>query len=277
MVNPFKEFIKTLEFPFCYYAYLIDHEGLIDYFHYGLWEPETKEIKEAQENLARLMKSLIPKGVERILDVGCGLGKTTHELISAGYDAVGISPDIRLIEMAKTKFSEDRPKLIVSSFEDYRAADTFDLILFQESSQYITDLNFLFARCNKLLNERGYILICDEIRYTPHGPLHEKKNIENTAREYGFTIMHNENITKKILKTSSLASEIIVKNRDSIISEFLPFRENARQEVELLLEGWQTRTTMFEKNLFGYEIFLFSKNRNVLRKFIDKLRFMNRI
>jgi len=120
VTNQFKELIKTLEFPFCYYAYIIDREGLIDYFHYGLWEDGTHELKKAQENLASLMKSLIPDGVKRVLDVGCGLGRTTRDLTAAGYDVIGISPDSRLMEMAKAKYRECSSSLIVSSFEDYR-------------------------------------------------------------------------------------------------------------------------------------------------------------
>ncbi|GAB4419288.1 MAG: hypothetical protein OHK0032_15180 [Thermodesulfovibrionales bacterium] len=262
MVNSFKELIKTLEFPFCYYAYVIDREGLIDYFHYGLWETGTNGLKEAQENLASLMKSLIPDGVKRILDVGCGLGRTTRDLTAAGYDVIGISPDIRLMEMAKAKYRECSSRLIVSSFEDYRSMDSFDLILFQESSQYIKDLNFLFSHCNKLLDKKGYILMCDEIQYenSDDAPFHEKKRLEKIAHEYGFNIVHNENITGKVLETRNLALRLITVNRDSIINELSPVRENARQEIEFLIDGWKLHTAMFERNMFGYEVFLFQSS-----------------
>lgn len=133
----FKDLIKTLEFPFCYYAYIINRNGDIDYFHYGLWETNTNNLKDAQENLAQLMKSLIPKEIKKILDVGCGLGRTTYDLTRAGYDVTGISPDIKLMDMARAKYNNEKLKLITSAFENFRSSNLFDLILFQESTQYI--------------------------------------------------------------------------------------------------------------------------------------------
>jgi SAM-dependent methyltransferase len=259
MTIQFKEFVKTLENPFCYYAYLTDREGLLDYFHFGLWEDGTRGLKEAQENLASLMKSLIPGGVKRILDVGCGLGRTTYDLTSAGYDVIGISPDIRLLEMAKAKYQNCSSRFILSSFEDYRSADSFDLILFQESSQYIKDLNFLFSHCNNLLNKKGSILMCDEIRYEnfTDAPLHEKKKLKEIAHKYGFNMVHNENITGKVLKTLNLALRLIAEHRNSIIEELSPVREKAGQEIDALFEGWKSHAEMFDLNIFGYEVFLF--------------------
>jgi SAM-dependent methyltransferase len=265
MIGSFKEFIKTLEFPFCYYAYVIDQEGLIDYFHYGLWEQETKTLKEAQENLAALMKSLIPKEAGRILDVGCGLGRTTYDLASRGYDVVGISPDIRLMEMAREKYEECRSRLITSSFEEYRTSELFDLILFQESAQYIRDLRFLFSHCKELLNKGGCILMCDEVRYgnSVDSAFHHKEEIENIAHDQGFSMLLNKDITSKVIETRRIALRSFIDNKEIVINQFSPIRENVRQEVEFLIEGWNAHTAMFEKNLFGYEVFLFQSGCNI--------------
>lgn len=273
MLNPFKEYLKTLEFPFCYYAYMIDSNGAIDYFHYGLWETGTETIKEAQENLASMMQSIIPAGVKRILDVGCGLGKTTYDLTLAGYDVIGISPDIRLMEMARLKYKECAKRLIISSFEDYISADFFDLILFQESSQYIKDIKFLFSRCKKLLNKRGYVLICDEIRYEKSNicSYHEKNEIVKTAHEYSFDVVLNENITQKILMTRDLGLSFLIENKEPIIHEFSSIRENAKQEIDLLIEGWNEGSKLYKKNIYGYEVFLFQskqKGTRLLSKFL---------
>ncbi|MBI5074872.1 MAG: methyltransferase domain-containing protein [Nitrospirae bacterium] len=259
MNNQFTELIKTLEFPFCYYAYIIDRTGLIDYMHYGLWEDDTRQLKDAQENLASLMKSLIPDGVKRILDSGCGLGRTTCDLAAAGYSVIGISPDTKLMEMAKVKYGECKSQLVISSFEDYQSAELFDLILFQESAQYIKDIRFLFSHSKELLNKGGFILICDEIRRenSAGNSFHEKKEIESIAHEYGFGIRFNKDITLKVMKTRHIALKNIINHKDSLISEFSPIRGNARQEIESLIEGWKTHTAMFENNILGYEVFLF--------------------
>lgn len=259
MANPFKDLIKTLEFPFCYYAYMIDKEGMIDYFHYGLWETGDETIKEAQENLASMMKSYIPAGVNRILDVGCGLGKTTYDLAMAGYDVTGISPDVKLMEMAKLKHKECNSMLKISSFEDFRSEEPFDLILFQESSQYIKDLEFLFSHCKQLLNNKSYVLLCDEICYedSKHCFYHEKNEMLKIAVESGFKVISNKNITQKVLMTREIGLRFLIENKDSIIDEFLPLRKNARQEIELMMEGWRMGSKLYEENIFGYEVFLF--------------------
>ena len=50
-----------------------------EYLHYGFWTPELSvepaNVLQAQENYANLLLETIPKGVKRILDVGCGSGK----------------------------------------------------------------------------------------------------------------------------------------------------------------------------------------------------------
>jgi SAM-dependent methyltransferase len=119
-----RELIKKLEFPFCYLAYIVDSGGEVDYFHYGLWNKKTDNVKQAQENLAHLMKSLIPDRAKSILDVGCGLGRTVYDLSKAGYHVVGISPDKGLIDMAKKKYAGLDLRLIECAFENFEV-DSF--------------------------------------------------------------------------------------------------------------------------------------------------------
>jgi len=261
MEHSYRKFIKSLEYPYCYYAYIIDLEGILDYMHYGLWTSGVKEIKEAQDNLSSMMKSLIPGDVSKILDVGCGFGRTTHDLAALGYDVIGISPDVKLIEMARTKYHEAASRLLISSFEDFNKG-LFDLILFQESSQYISDLNFLFLHSKQHLNQKGHILMCDEIKYTnsENSPFHARRNIEHMARDHGFIIRHNENITQQVLKTREVALELFMEKKDSMIKEFSSIRKNAREEIDLLIAGWKTHNPMFQNGTFGYEVFLFQKS-----------------
>jgi len=255
----FNELIKTLEFPFCYIAYIIDSNGLFDYFHYGLWERDTYDFKKAQENLASLMKSLIPDGVQRILDVGCGLGRTTYDLTNLGYDVIGISPDEKLMNMARLKYNKDNLQLITSSFEDYKSYNIFDLILFQESTQYI-NLKTIFTRCRKLLNKNGYILMCDEIKYNPaRTGFRQKERILKLAKKNGFKIIYNNNITQTVLKTRDFVLQELVNSKDSMVEVFSQFREKTEEEIRSFIEGVKVHNKMFEDGLLGYEIFLFKR------------------
>jgi SAM-dependent methyltransferase len=261
-MKPYRDYIKTLEFPFCYYAYIIDRDGAVDYMHYGLWESGTAGWKDAQENLARMMKSLIPAGVRRVLDVGCGLGRTTHDLEEAGYDVIGISPDVRLMEWAGEKYETCRRRLVVSSFEAYREQEVFDLVLFQESSQYIADVASLFAHCRDLTNASGYMLMCDEIAYEPVAAhaFHEKKALVSAAADAGYSLLLNTDITAAVLETRYVALRFLLEHGDDVIRDFSAVRGNVRQEIENLIEGMKLDTSRFEARIFGYEIFLFGRS-----------------
>lgn len=103
---------------------------------------------------------------------------------------IGISPDIKLMEMAKLKHAECDSILQISSFEDYSSIKPFDLILFQESSQYIKDITFLFSHCKELLNNKGYVLLCDEVCYenSKHCFYHQKSEMLSAAHKLCFSV-----------------------------------------------------------------------------------------
>ncbi len=229
--------IEGLEFPYCYYAYVVDPQGDVDYLHYGLWEEGTDSAKEAQENLARLMQALIPEGVERILDVGCGLGRTTYDLTRAGYDAVGISPDKKNMEMARAKYGSDL-HLVTTRFEAYRSPVPFDLVLFQESSNTIS-LRALLSHSKNLLRPGGFLLLCDEVRYR-HGrafSFHRKDLLLRLAGACGFHLFHNRDISDRVLLTREYVFKTLTENKEAIIKRFLPFRGKVAEELDWILEA----------------------------------------
>jgi len=254
------ELIKDLESPFCYYAYLIKDEGPVDYFHFGIWEDGTRSIKEAQQNLASLVKSLIPEGVSKILDVGCGLGQTTYDLSAKGFAVTGISPDKNLMDTARAKFEGSGLSLVTTAFERYRPPEKQDLILFEESTQYI-NIQTIFSRCRKLLNPAGHILMCDEIKYrnAEEAWFHKKTEILFLARAYGFKILDNRNISDKTLPTRHFAMKRFLENKDLIIKELSEKRDNVAEELDTLMKSWDRFTQMFENGSCGYELFLFQK------------------
>ena len=123
--------------------------------------------------------------------------------------------------------------------------------------------------------------MCDEIVYSPDQelPQHSKKDILDTSKRYGFRLLHNEDITNKVIKTRSFALNQFINNKDTIINTFLSFRKDVQQEIISLIEGWKAYDRLFENRKVGYEIFLFQKEetKNNLKLttnfkyFIDKL------
>ena len=249
--------IEDLEFPYCLYAWACGTEEEADFLHYGLWRNGTESGKQAQENLARLVRSLIPDGVERILDSGCGLGRTTADLTREGYSVVGISPDEKLMELARARFGRHLPFRTVR-FEDYADTDAFDLVLFQESSNYI-GLRTLLRHSRELLRPRGYLLLCDEVRYGVKGVLafHRRDLLVKLAGCLGFRLLSQRDITREVMPTRAWVADALAGNREEIIRRFRPRREDVERELDQFLEDWDRHTAAFESGHFGYEVFLF--------------------
>jgi SAM-dependent methyltransferase len=253
--------IKLLEAPYCYYVYLIDSDGDVDHLHYGLWTDETAGIKEAQENLSALLLAQIPPGVRAILDVGCGLGTTAYRLSTMGYRVTGISPDRNLVEWARSRYPDsDRLRLITVAFEDFAERGSFDLVLLQESSQYL-QLDCLFSQSRALLRQRGYVLMCDEMHLRPEMPRfgHARQDILATARSHGFRLLRNEDLTRSVLKTREFVRASLEARYAEMCAAFAPVRSAVAEELRLSQRRWAAHNEQYRLGNASYEWFLFRK------------------
>ena len=139
------------------------HVYKTDYLHYGIWpkglKVEPSNVLEAQTNYADLLLKNIPEGVTSVLDVGCGSGKFTEQLLDSGYIVEAVSPSPHLSEVVLSRIG-NRAELHQSRYEDLNTTSLFDLILFSESFQYIR-LEDVFVQSQKFLKPGGFLLICD--------------------------------------------------------------------------------------------------------------------
>ncbi len=163
----------NLDFPLNIYAQcLYLQEGSVDYLHYGLFKegesiPHTSA-REVQQRTTDFLLARLPPPPCRILEVGIGLGTTALELAQRGYTVTGISPDSQQVALAKQRV-KNNVTLECVTFEEFSApAASYDVILLQESAQYIQSLA-LFNKAHGLLAEHGLLLIADEVslRRTP--------------------------------------------------------------------------------------------------------------
>lgn len=257
--------LKELEFPFCYYAYGIDPGGDVDHFHYGLWEEGTDDIKTAQARMTDLVVSLIPSGAGRILDAGCGLGTTSFMLAQRGCTVVGISPDQHLMAQARLRYGGgENPRFITTSLERFDAEKPFDLILFQESAQYIP-VRELFSMCQALLDAGGHLLISDEVVYrrrTGFPFLPVRSELLEASRAMGFRLVSNRVITPLVFPTFEFSRRVLDRKHE-IIKAFAPYRPKVVEELDELDRGWKTYHHLYATGEIGYEIFLFRRRWNV--------------
>jgi SAM-dependent methyltransferase len=98
---------------------------------------------------------LIPSGVERVLDVGCGLGNFTNTLRAEGYDAVGLDLDNEALVVSRKRY---RANALVSGdvyclpFGD----EAFDYAVLRESAHHF-DLDRVLSELRRVV--RGGVII----------------------------------------------------------------------------------------------------------------------
>ena len=120
----------------------------------------------------RRLVSMIPPGAERILDLACGTGISTHAIARRfpGSRIVGVELREEYLAIARDKLERlglARVELVLSRAEDYRSAEPFDCI----SSSYLAkyaDLTLLVRNCRAMLKQGGLLLMHD-FTYPPAG------------------------------------------------------------------------------------------------------------
>jgi MPBQ/MSBQ methyltransferase len=183
-----------------------------DYLHYGYWNVEdelkVENLHRAQERYIKHLISLIPQGVETILDVGCGTGGNALLLQEKGFQVEALSPDIAQEEAFKAK---GEIPFYLTKFEDFETDKRYDLILMSESTQYIP-VKSGFKKCRTILNSKGILLVSDYFlreNFDKDNVLaictHENSEYLKTAEEFGFEIIKSEDITSRVTPTLDLA------------------------------------------------------------------------
>lgn len=134
--------------------------------HYGYWteglEPIVRNLPRAQEQYCDFLLEHIPADAKRVLDVGCGAGGVASKLADRGQKVDCVSPSGFLNNQAK-KLLGDRARIFECKYEDYETTETYDVVLFCESFQYVK-MEISFAKVISQLRPGGSLVICDFFR-----------------------------------------------------------------------------------------------------------------
>lgn len=186
-----------------------------NYLHFGLWDEGAElnlaNFQKAQENYVHLLLSLVPPGVKTILDVGCGVGGNALAFTSAGYNVKSLNPDPYQESLFK-KNTDGRIPFYLTTLENFRPEEKFDMLLLSESVQYIKEEN-IFKKANELLMDNGYILTSDYYKNeTARGagnlPGHFLSEFLSEAKKQDFKIVKEVDITNSILPTLDYGSMV---------------------------------------------------------------------
>jgi hypothetical protein len=220
--NTFKR-VQDFVFPLNVYARLIELEdGHVDYMHYGLFEgSDAVHGALAQRRASELLMRHLPPPC-KLLEVGIGLGTTLKSLRSGGYAVTGITPDAAQIAYACHRHGQTLPA-VCSAYETFDSdVGSWQTILFQESGQYIDDID-LFSQADRLLGPSGEIVIMDEFLLRRDKPgserLHYLEHFLRLAERFGFTVSVRLDLSEQAAPTLTWLLKAVNRHAETLKAE----------------------------------------------------------
>jgi len=242
------ELYRRFTFPLNIFMFIISAEGgSVRYLHYGLFESADESLADAQERSTRMLFERLPPPPCKVLEVGVGLGTTLRRMTDAGYEAEGITPDEHQIEMIRSLHG-DTVKVTCAPLETFAPGGTYDLLLFQESAQYI-DPDALFARARTLA---PHVLVLDEFSLVPGlvEGLPELAKFEAMAQKHGFHRTEEVDVSAMAGPTVGWVMNRIPAYRDRLVAELGVTDEQIGQ----LQESGRKYQERYKLGQYGYRI-----------------------
>jgi 2-polyprenyl-3-methyl-5-hydroxy-6-metoxy-1,4-benzoquinol methylase len=136
-------------------------------YHEGLWQTVQPGLEPADFALRRRFLLENVAAGQRVLDVGCGEGRFTAELVRAGADAVGIDVAEEPLRRARALHPQLDVRLVDGEGAWELADACFDAVWAGEVIEHVADTTVWLSEIRRVLRSGGSLLAT-----TPaHGPL----------------------------------------------------------------------------------------------------------
>jgi SAM-dependent methyltransferase len=248
---PYRDFY----YPLNVFMHLLSlEEGEVRYLHYGLFDGSDATLIGAQERSTALLLERLPKPPARLLDVGSGIGTTLDRLTRLGYDVTGITPDTQQLQYIHARYG-DALHLLLERFETLRDVTPFDVIVFQESSQYI-DSEALFAQAARLTRR---VLVLDEFATLPAGHLHQWMPFIEASARHGFSIAEQLELSEQAAPTIDYFNERYPRYRDRLIADL----GLSPETIDALIQGGLEYRAAYTRGDYVYRLVDFRRHEQL--------------
>ncbi len=241
----------TLSFPLNVYAQALwKTEAELQYLHYGLWQTGFN-LAQAQQAATAVLMAALPASPASVLEVGIGLGTTARRLQESGYPYTGITPDNAQILYARHRLSDlpQMPCFVHTTFEQFLPSEKFQVIVFQESAQYIKVDNLLRG-CHAALDSGGQVLIMDEFSAPVCAAL--EAGLPNAS----FQILRYEDFTQQAAPSISYLIQAIEQQRAAVLYDL----NLSATRLEALMHSLKQRERAYQNQSYFYKLLLLQKN-----------------
>jgi len=237
--------LTALDFPLNVYAWSLHLAGQpVEYLHYGLWESgdQEQDIYRCQARASEYLFSRLPQPPAHLLEVGIGLGASARRLVAQGYQYNGVTPDNTQILYTRHTHRKSPIEVERGYFQRYTHPSWVDVILFQESAQYIPPSE-IFRQCKRLLKPGGDIILMDEI---PTGLM---VNLVHSVGAWGFDLIAHEELTAQATPSIPHLIAIIQRHYDLLQYEL----NVTAQRLDQLLRSLDKRRQAYMSGEYTYQ------------------------
>jgi len=175
--------IKKREFNFSKYV----RDDLV-------FDQEHPQNKRHKLNIDYIVKKF-PKGVKRVLDVGCATGYSTEKIRQEGYEVVGITISEKEVYLAKKRYPHlkvYRMDMHCLQFEDRY----FDLVFARMVLEHAVSPYIVLCEINRVLKDKKYALILMPNMKHIDNPYHlfslNFEQMNELLKKTGFELAHLE-------------------------------------------------------------------------------------
>lgn len=237
-----------------------------DHLHFGLWPADRPELslEDAQQFMFETILGFFPAPPVSILDVGCGLGLSAAIIAGKGYNVDAISPSGEMIDYAVDHYGKSGARFSQLDFYDedihILQKDRYDVILFQESSQYLGQPHNFITRARHLCKDHGVVIISDEVCYDrsikTETAVHMASEIAATLAANGFCLIENRKVGDRVGKTFDFAIRLFKERFNDLVTGD-PAKSGG---LKFFFEGWKKQKEWYATGKMGYEIFVARKD-----------------